>query len=389
MNQKSHYRGFGSNHFELGIFASNVQNGMARLTNVLWSSTWEDNVRLAKLAEEAGFEFLLPIGLWRSRRDFPSEGEQSGGAFETLVWATGTLAVTNRIAVFGTLHVAYINPVFAAKQIVTAHHIGLGRFGLNIVSGTAAKDFAMLGLTPNDHDTQYDYTEEWVTIVKRIWSESAPFDHTGTYFDLQQVLGKPKPYGGKRPMLISAGHSNRGRAFAMVHADALFTSITELENAPEEIRMARATTAGGAEIPIYGSCHFVCRPTRKEAQEYYHHLVYDLGDWDGIDAWVANGMKNRTMSYASIERYKERQISGLGTCLISGSYDDAAQMFKQLHDAGLNGMAVGLIDYLNDATAFRDEVMPRLEHLGLRSDKAFIASQLHTGRSNLRPSHSD
>jgi hypothetical protein len=108
-----------------------------------------------------------------------------------------------------------------------------------------------------------------------------------------------------------------------------------------------------------------------------------------IDAWVANGMKNRTMGYASIERYKERQISGLGTCLISGSYDDAAQMFKQLHDAGLNGMAVGLIDYLNDATAFRDEVMPRLEHLGLRSDKAFIASQLHTGRSNLRPSHSD
>jgi alkanesulfonate monooxygenase SsuD/methylene tetrahydromethanopterin reductase-like flavin-dependent oxidoreductase (luciferase family) len=111
----------------------------------------------------------------------------------------------------------------------------------------------------------------------------------------------------------------------------------------------------------------VCRPTRKEADEYFHHLVYDLGDWDGIDAWVENGMKNRTMPYKSIEAYKERQISGMGTFLVRGSYDDAAETFKQLHDAGVNGMAVGFIDVPNEVEALINEVLPRMERLGLRT----------------------
>jgi FMNH2-dependent dimethyl sulfone monooxygenase len=77
-------------------------------------------------------------------------------------------------------------------------------------------------------------------------------------------------------------------------------------------------------------------------------------------------MRNRVMPYASMERYKERQISGVGTFLIKGSYDDVAQTFKQLHDAGFDGMAVGMIDYLKDTVVLRDEIMPRLVRLGLR-----------------------
>ena len=364
------YRRFSSHPFELGLFSFNVQNSMARLKQTLWPATWDDNVALAHLAEEAGLEFLLPLGRWRGVRGHASEGADQGGSLETLTWAAGLMAATRRIAVFGTLQVAYVNPVFAAKQVVTAHHIGHGRFGLNVVSGSIAEEFEMFGLTAGDHDLQYDYTEEWVTIAKRIWTEDEPFDHAGTYFNLKKVLEKPKPYGGARPMLISAGHSTRGRAFAMRHADALFTSITELENAAEEIRSARALSEHGAAMPIYASGHMVCRPTRKEADEYYHHLVYDLGDWTGLDIWVERLTKNRTMPYASMERYKERLISGLGTFLVKGSYDDCAQTLKELHDAGLDGMAVAFVEYLNDVPGLCNEIVPRLERLGLRNSAA-------------------
>jgi alkanesulfonate monooxygenase SsuD/methylene tetrahydromethanopterin reductase-like flavin-dependent oxidoreductase (luciferase family) len=37
--------------------------------------------------------------------------------------------------VFGTVHAPLIHPLIAAKQLVTADHIGQGRFGLNIVCG--------------------------------------------------------------------------------------------------------------------------------------------------------------------------------------------------------------------------------------------------------------
>ena len=40
--------------------------------------------------------------------------------------------------------------------------------------------------------------------------------------------------------------------------------------------------------------------------------------------------------------------------------------FKFLSDAGLNGMAFGLVNYIDDFTFFRTEVLPRMERLGLR-----------------------
>jgi FMNH2-dependent dimethyl sulfone monooxygenase len=342
---------------------------MMKVTKEIWASTWEQNVRVAQLAEEAGLEFLLPLGRWQGARGYPAESDDEGGSLETLTWASGILASTSRITVFGTLHVAYINPVFAAKQVVTAHLIGHGRFGLNVVSGSS-KEFGMFGVTPSDHDADYDYTEEWVTVAKRIWSETVPFDHSGTYFNLKQVIGKPKPFAGQSPTLISAGHSVRGRAFAMRHADALFTSLTEMDNVAEELRGARALSEDGAAVPIYASSHLVCRPTRKEADEYYRYLVYELGDWRGMDELVGRWLLNRTMPMAAVERLKERLISGLGTFVVRGSYDDVAQTYKQLHDAGLDGVAVGMVDYITDIAALRDEVLPRLERLGLRKPAA-------------------
>ena len=44
-----------------------------------------------------------------------------------------------------------------------------------------------------------------------------------------------------------------------------------------------------------------------------------------------------------------------------------ARKFKFLSDAGLNGVAFGLVNYIDDFPFFRAEVLPRLERLGLRA----------------------
>ena len=88
-----------------------------------------------------------------------------------------------------------VHPVFAAKSIVTADHVGQGRFGINIVSGWNVEEFAMFGIPLREHDERYDYSAEWVSILKRIYSETGPFDYDGKYFSLKNVNGKPKPWG--------------------------------------------------------------------------------------------------------------------------------------------------------------------------------------------------
>jgi alkanesulfonate monooxygenase SsuD/methylene tetrahydromethanopterin reductase-like flavin-dependent oxidoreductase (luciferase family) len=358
-------RMYNANKFKLGLFAPNCSGGLT-MTKApeRWEASWDNNVTVARLADDAGLEFLLPVGRWHG---YHGETDTEGTSFETLTWASGLLASTRELCVFGTLHVAFVNPVFAAKQIVTADHIGKGRFGLNIVSGWNAGEFDMFGIPLKEHDRRYAYTEEWLNIIKRIWSDAEPFDAVGENFRLKAVEGKPKPYFNSSPLLISAANSADGRAFAVRHADCLFTTVIQPDTLAKEIAVIRSTPgAKSTDAGVYGSGHMICRPTRKEAEDYYHYIVYEMGDWEAAEHTAVIRTKGRDTPLASLQRLKERLISGLGTYPIVGSYDDAAEAFNWMSQAGLTGMAIGLVNYITDFPALRDEVLPRMERLGLR-----------------------
>jgi hypothetical protein len=62
---------------------------------------------------------------------------------------------------------------------------------------------------------------------------------------------------------------------------------------------------------------------------------------------------------------KARLISGAGYPMV-GSYDDAVETFQTLHSMGLNGLACGMINYIDDFPHIRDELIPRMERAGLR-----------------------
>jgi alkanesulfonate monooxygenase SsuD/methylene tetrahydromethanopterin reductase-like flavin-dependent oxidoreductase (luciferase family) len=353
---------YNDNAFKLGLFGMNCSGGLS-LTKApeRWDASWDNNVKAAQLADEVGLEFLLPIGRWHGYR---GETDTQGSTFETLTWACGLLALTKEITTFGTLHVAFVNPVFAAKQMVTADQIGHGRFGLNIVSGWNSGEFGMMGVALNEHDHRYAYSEEWLEIVNRIWSEHKPFDHDGRFYKLKDVLSKPKPYWGSRPVLVSAGNSPTGRQFAATHADCLFTAIPKLEDVPDKIASFKALAPAGQTKNVFSSAHVMARPTRKEAEEFHHYIVYEQGDWEAAEyAAALRGTRLNTWMKEQ-DNLKARLISGAGYPII-GSYDDVVEMFQKLHSVGLDGAAMGMINYVNDFPHIR-ELLPRMERIGLR-----------------------
>jgi len=50
---------------KLGLFSANCSSGMA-VTKIedRWRATWDDNLRLGRLADEVGIDFMLPIARW-------------------------------------------------------------------------------------------------------------------------------------------------------------------------------------------------------------------------------------------------------------------------------------------------------------------------------------
>ena len=357
---------FGPNSFKLGLFGQNCSGGVTQTkAPEYWDPSWENNIKASVMAEEAGLEFLLPVARWRG---YGGEVDAEGVNFESLSWAIGTLSITQEITVFGTIHTSMVNPVFAANQMVTADHVGKGRFGLNMVSGWNIDEHAMFGVDIREHDQRYAYTEEWLTIVERIWSEDEPFDFKGDFFELQGVKSDPKPYFRDRPMLVSAGNSPVGRDFALRRADSVFMGTQEVQLLESEITSMRAATA--APRMFFGCGNMLCRRTRKEAEEFYHYIVHEHGDWDAAEQAVAMRAKGGTSSAKLPTATTERMIFAAGTYPIVGSYDDVVEIFRRMSEAGMDGLAFGLVNYLDDLPAVRDEVLPRMERLGLRQPSA-------------------
>jgi len=272
-----------NNRFKIGLFGMNCSGSVATTAKERWTAGWDENLEAARLADDAGLEFLLPIARWVG---YGGQTDRQGTSFEPLSWASALLSATRDIVTFSTIHIPLVHPVFAAKAMATAHHVGHGRFGVNVVSGWNIDEFAMFGVNLLPHDERYEYSAEWMTILKRIYEEPAPFDHHGKYFTLKNVSGKPKPWGDQRPMLMSAGSSPAGRAFATQHVDCLFLAISELDQLSAEVAELRTMT-GPNNIGLYSSGHLLCRATPKETEEYYHYIVREKGDFEAVEQIIA------------------------------------------------------------------------------------------------------
>ena len=356
-----------ANKLKLGLFGANCSSGRAvTMVEERWSGSWDDNLKLARLADGAGIEFMLPIGRWKG---YGGDTDYQGATLESVTWASGLLAGTERLTVFATVHAPLIHPVIAAKQFVTADHIGHGRFGLNLVVGWNEGEFQMFGVAQRDHERRYAYGAEWIEAVKRLWGPEEDFDIAGEYIKLAKVRAKPKPYGGSRPMIMNAGASSTGQDFAIRHCDALFSNADRATMADWGKHVGRVKAlaqAQGREIDVYTVGVVTCRPSEKEARDYYRHCVIDHADWNAVDRIL--GMKNITRQNHpdDFDALRNHAANGMGGLPIIGDPDQVAQMLAELSAAGFTGIGLSLVNYLEELPYFCAEVLPRLARLGLR-----------------------
>jgi hypothetical protein len=155
--------------------------------------------------------------------------------------ASSHSAVTKQIAVLSTVHVPVHHPVLTAKLASTIDHISGGRFGVNIVCGWYKPEMEMFGRDISAHDDRYSAADEWVTFLKRLWQEPQGFDFDGQFYSAKQAFSDPKPLG-ERPILMNAGGSDRGRAFAAQNCDLAF--ILPFDPRPEATATRQCVSPG-------------------------------------------------------------------------------------------------------------------------------------------------
>jgi FMNH2-dependent dimethyl sulfone monooxygenase len=370
--RRPHNALFSANKFKLGLFSPNCSGGMA-VTKVpeRWHASWENNLTLAQMADVAGLEFVLPIARWTG---YGGDTDFQGESLETITWAAGLLAQTNRITTFATAHTAFTHPLVAAKQFATIDQIAGGRFGLNIVCGWNQPEYEMFGLElPSEHLARYRYGQQWWEVILKAWQSDADFDWHDEYFSINAGRCTPKPHGGTLPPIMNAGSSQEGREFAARNCDFLFTVMVDLKSGAETVQHMQqlARERYQRQLGVFTTTYVVCRPSVKEADDYHHYYAVEQADHVAVERLMSlMGMHAQSFPRDMIEALRTNFAAGHGVYPLIGDPDTVADEIERIAVAGFAGASLAFVNYLDELPYFVEEVIPRLERKGLRMPAA-------------------
>lgn len=164
-----------------------------------------DYVRaFAQAHEQAGFDRILVP-------------HHSTGPSATLTISYAA-ALTERIHFMLAHRPGFTNPTLAARQIATLDQFTGGRLGVHFISGGSDSEQRRDG-DYLDHDQRYARTDEYLGILRRIWTESKPFDHEGTFYRFEQGFSEVKPAQKPHVPIYFGGASDVAVEVAGKHAD--------------------------------------------------------------------------------------------------------------------------------------------------------------------------
>jgi alkanesulfonate monooxygenase SsuD/methylene tetrahydromethanopterin reductase-like flavin-dependent oxidoreductase (luciferase family) len=162
----------------------------------------------------------------------PLRGEVTGAALEAWTLLAALAAQTSRLRLGVIVTSNRIRPpAVLAKMAATVDIIAGGRlvFGIG-AGGSASSDPAHAALVHREYDPfgidvvpagqALAALAETCALVKRLWSESEPFDFDGNCYRLSGAICEPKPARRPRPpIMIGSGGERYGLRIVAEHAD--------------------------------------------------------------------------------------------------------------------------------------------------------------------------
>jgi len=123
----------------------------------------------------------------------------------------------------------------------------------------------------------------------------------------------------------------------------------------------------GQDIGVYSVGVVTCRDTQKEAEDYYHYIVHEKGDWDAVDNLVTTMIANaKTLPKEVLAEMKKHFIAGWGGFPIIGTKEQIVETLGKLSACGFDGVLLTFAQFQQGMTEFRDKTYPLLLQSGLR-----------------------
>jgi len=339
---------------------------------------------IAKAHDEGGFDRVL-IGY---------------GAVGPDGWAVASsvLNCTKRLKVMIAHRPGVIQPLALARSAATLDNLtGGGRIAIHFITGGDEQDQHRDG-DFIAHDVRYRRTGEMMQVMRRLWTEDAPFDFDGEFYRYEDAFISVKPatpegiklfFGGASPPAIEVGASQADvYAFWGEPRDAVAGRMATIEAAAD--RYGRSMNYSISFRPIIAD-------TEEEAWEKAEWIAQTTADRIALakermaghkDTYTGlGGARNATYSVDRdkggtssigrqrlIEMSKDQDVfderlymkvanltgaAGNSTALV-GTAEQVAEAMLRYYDMGITRLVLKGFDPLDDAIDFGKRLLPVL-----------------------------
>ncbi|MCW5770469.1 MAG: LLM class flavin-dependent oxidoreductase [Rhodospirillaceae bacterium] len=271
-------------------------------------------------------------------------------------WTTAAAlaATTTRIEILAAVKPGLRPPGVVAKMGANIDHISRGRFAVNLVSAWWPPEYAMLGADPLDHEDRYRRAEEFIAIVKGLWTQDE-FAFAGRYFSTAAATIAPKPLRRPHPPIYMGGESETGRAVAARLADTyLMNGRPADEVAAIVADMDRRAAAHGRRLRHGLSAFVICRETEAAAQAEFERLAA-LRHLE-----VKGGDPTVAMHQAALQARMKVGTNGGTAAGLVGTPRQIADRIAAFHALGIETFLLQFHPTLAEVERFGAEVMPLL-----------------------------
>ncbi len=341
---------------QFAFWAPNVSGGLV-ITDLPQKTGWsfEDNKRYAQIAEKIGFDYVL-----LQTRFFASYGAEN--QLEAASLASALAATTKKLNIITAVLPGLWHPGVVAKIISTIDQISNGRASINIVSGWFKGEFNGYGEPWLDHDERYRRSEEFIEVLRELWTKEAT-TFKGDFYRLNEAPLKPKPINS--PKIFQGGNSRAAKEMAGRVSDVYFMNGNTLENIKEQIEEVKALRKenGGEDIQFGVNGFVIVRDTEEEAKQVLWDIVANAnkeaveGFKSSVKAAGASSPEGKGMwansSFENLVQYND----GFKTGLI-GTAEQVADRIIELKKIGVDIVLTGFLHYDEDLQAFGEKVIP-------------------------------
>ncbi|KAF1042888.1 LLM class flavin-dependent oxidoreductase [Xylophilus sp.] len=282
---------------------------------------------------------------------------------------------TERLSPLVAHRPGFVAPTLAARTFATLDQLNGGRAAINFITGghdaEQQRDGDFLA-----HDERYERTDEYIVLLKRVWTSGQPFDHEGRYYKVAGAFSEVKPVHGHIPIYFS-GSSDAAIRVAAKHADVYMLWGEPVEQVRDVVRRVRAAAAeAGRENAIRFSLSL--RPVLADTEEAAWRRADEI--LERAKATIGQSPRHRLrpgppqnvgsqrlLAVAAQGKVVDKRLwteiaalSGAGgnsTGLV-GTPAQVAESLLDYYDAGITTFLIRGFDPLRDAVQYGQELIP-------------------------------